>query len=338
MVDSDFFFIEGTMEVFRQGKRFWGMYDKEDDLRMCIDKSVHRYTDTLAIAAGKFFAEVLNGEERASIPEAICALPPEKLYATKSGQVKWDYPDAKFAFEENLERLAEYKKLHDAANGKAYLAEHVYANRAPAELHIHRPWDGEFFEYGFGITPLMWFSQKQLPTFAISFRDYQTKEERLPIVICLFDKGTDDLETRMQTIRKMCAERKRVVILDLAGIGKNEPEPLLKCYTDVKSHYAALHRLTDDLFFLDDSLCALRLFELEYAFGALEAEFGTNDISIYAEGKSAILAKLYGVLHGETPVEVANAESLTEMASTKYYNKYNCEGFLLPGILKYMDI
>ncbi len=337
-VDSDFFHIEGTAEVFRQSKRFWGMYDKEDDLKMCVDKSIHRYTETLAAVAGEFFAAVLNGEARTSIPDAIFDLPVHELHATKSGQVKRDYPDAKFAYEENIERLAAYKKLHNAAEGKAYLAKCVHEKREPVELHVHRPWNGEIFEYGFGITPLMWFSQKQLPTFAISFRDYQTKDERLPIVICLFDKGTDDLETRMQTIRGFCAQKKRVVILDLAGIGKNEPEPLLKAYTDAKSLYAALHRLADDLFFLDDSLCALRLFELEYAFGALEAEFGTDDISIYAEGKSAILAKLYGVLHASTPITVANAESLTEMAHTKYYNRYNCEGFLLPGILKYMDI
>ena len=99
-----------------------------------------------------------------------------------------------------------------------------------------------------------------------------------------------------------------------------------------------LDRLTKYLFFLKDSLCALRLFELEYAINALKQEFKTDKISIYAEGKSNILADLYSLLNEDIKIKKGHGDSLYKMATTKYYEDYNCAGYLLPGILKYIQI
>jgi len=336
-VDSDFFAIEGTKEVLDKSLRFWKMFEKGENLQVAVDKSTHAFTDKIAIAAGNFFAKALNGEDRTYIEEAIFALPVNELNCTKSGYVKFDYPDAKFAFDENLERLDSYKLNHDLKKAKEYLREKVDFMRSPVEFNMRRPQNNEIIDSGYGISVNMWFSQKQMPTYAISFRKLSLSEENLSIVICLWDKGTDDLESKIYKIRELCNEGKRVVVIDLSGVGKNMPNSLNSAYQP-KDRHGVLDRLTKDLYFLNDSLCALRLYELKKAFEALAKEYKSDDISIFAEGKSAILAKLYGILHENVNVEVQNADSLSEMARDKYYEDYNCSGYLLPGILKYIEI
>jgi hypothetical protein len=80
------------------------------------------------------------------------------------------------------------------------------------------------------------------------------------------------------------------------------------------------------------------LFELQQAVRALSKEYGTSDISLVAEGRSTILARLYALLHKDTPIDVRDGETLTEIARDKYYEDYNVSSYLLPGILRYIDI
>lgn len=336
VVDSDFFAIEGTQKVFGAGKRFWEMFGKEDELKMFVDKSTHAFTDGLAINAGKFFAKALNGEERTYETEAIFALAQRELQATKSGFVKLDYPDAKFVYDENIERLRSFKKEYDRKKAIEYLREKVDYKRTPCEINMRRPQNGEVLDSGFGVTVNMWFSQPQMPTYSIAFRDFRNDNKEMPIVLCLWDNGTDSLEENIYKIRKICREGKRVVVVDLAGFGKNMPDNLNFAYSE-KGRHGVLDKLSKDLLFLGDSLCALRLYELERAVEALSKEYNTDDVSIYATGKSAILAKLFKLLHDETEVVTENGESLMELATDKYYEDYNVSGFILPGILKYTD-
>lgn len=337
VVDSDFFAIEGTKEVFELSKRFWHMYDSVDNLQISIDKSTHAFTDKIAIDAGRFFAQSLNGENREYVKEAVFALPTDKLNSTKSGYVKLDYPDAKFVFDENLDRLKFYKKDHDAEKAKDFIRKSIDYKRVPVEFNMRRPLGSEIFDSGYGINVNMWFTQKQMPTYAVSFRNIKYGDEKLPVVICLFDNGTDDIEGKIYKIRKLCDDKNRVVILDLAGVGKNMPD-MLNADFGIKSRHGVIDRLTKDLFFLGDSLCALRLFELEKAVDALSKEYNTDDVSVYAEGKSAILANIYGFMHDDVTVKTENGDSLQNIANSKYYEDYNCSGYLLPGIFKYIEL
>jgi hypothetical protein len=314
------------------------MYGRGEDIDMYVDRSTHAFTDGIAIAAGKFFARTLNGEERSYNKDALAVRPVSDLFATRSGSVKFDFSDARFAYEENLDRLDALAKEHDTAKAQAYVRACVDRDRTPLrELHIRRLMNGEVFDRGYGFTPLLWFHQPQLATYALSIRRFDTDAASLPITICLWDNGTNDLETRLHRIRTLCAEGRRVVVLDLAGIGKNTPNDLNHAFP-LKNGFSAIDRLTKDLFFLGDSLCALRLFELQQAVRALSKEYGTSDISIVAEGRSTILARLYALLHKDTPIDVRDGEALTEIARDKYYEDYNVSSYLLPGILKYINI
>lgn len=337
-VDSDFFVIEGTKEVYEKSKKAWEFYGKADDFHLVIDKRTHCYSDPLAIEAGKFFSRVLNGTKKSYIKEAVKPLDERELYATKTGNVRRDISGAKIIFEENLESLNEYEKSYDKKKAKDFLRQCVDFGRVPCELNMRRPSNGEIVEYGFGTTEYMWFSQKQMPAYALAIRSISKMQDDAPVVICLFDSGTDDLEGHIYKIRQLCNDGKRVVILDLTATGKNMPYLLHYGGCDDKMRFGAIDRMTKNLFYLGDSLCALRLFELEYAFSALKAELKTEDISLYAEGKSKILADLYSLLHEEVNVTTGLGDSLYDIATTKYYEEYNCAGYLIPGILKYIKI
>ena len=338
-VDSDFFTIEGTQEVLDCNRRFWEMYGRGKDIGMHVDRSTHAFTDGIAIAAGRFFAHHLNGEERDYDGTALSVRPASDLFATQSGNVKYDYPDARFVYDENLERLDKFRKTHSTEAARAYLRSCVDRDRVPLDtLALRRPMNGEVFDRGYGITPLMWFYQPRLATYALSFRRFDMPSNRpVPITVCLWDNGTNDLESRVHRIRALCAQGKRAVVVDLAGIGKNTPHDLNHAFP-TKNGFGVLDRLTKDLFFLGDSLCALRLFELEQTVRALGEEYGTQNIALVAEGRATILARLYAILHPETPIDVRDGDRLVDIAREKYYEDYNVSSYLIPGILKYTEI
>ncbi len=59
----DFFPIEGARETLETAKRFYGMYGKEDNVRICEDQYTHSYTRKLAVMAAEFFTEVFLGQK-----------------------------------------------------------------------------------------------------------------------------------------------------------------------------------------------------------------------------------------------------------------------------------
>lgn len=328
-VDSDFFPIEGTHDVIENTKRFWTMYGAEDKLSMESDASLHQYTDKLAKKAAEFFARELNGQERQAEESMMKSLPKDALNCTKSGQVRSEFPDSRFYFEENLDRYHSMQKPEKSI--KEFLTERIEAfrNECPLKLRTMTP----IYTDGLKISPYMWFSQPQMPSFGLMFSTIMQKPRET--VICLWDRGTDSLEEHIYKIREICKEGKQALILDLSGVGKCAPNPLNHWYNE-KAQYGAVDRLAKDLFFLGDSLCALRLFELRYAIKMLRDEFKTG-VSIYAECVSAHYARLCSILEPDMEITLNNpAPDYREIVETRYYENYNISGALFPEVAKYM--
>lgn len=327
-VASDFFPVEGADEVYEDCKRFWDMHGAGDKLGMERDESLHEYTDKLAMAAGEFFARELNGEEKVADKTALKSIDKKLLNCTPSGQVRVDFPDAKFVFHENLERFNSLDVPEDDL--KTFLTKKMNFNReeVPVRLRTFTPVLGR----GIKAVPHMWFAQKYMPNHALMLTAFgKTPTET---VICLWDKGTNDIEGHIHTIRKLCKEGKAVFVLDLAGVGKCAPVLLNTAYSQ-KGMYGVLDRLNKDLFFLDDSLCAIRLFELNYAVKMLREEFNTK-VSIIAGGVSESYARLYGYI--DTDMEITledNTPTYSDIVKDRYFEEYNIQGTLIPGIARY---
>ena len=194
------------------------------------------------------------------------------------------------------------------------------------------------YDNGLKIQPLLWFSQPQVPNFGMIFTDYRTKELKSSPVICLCDRGTDALDDLNDKLRQICKAGGAAFVVDLSGIGKCSPN-LLNNIRLEKDRYGALDRITKDMFFCGDSLCALRLFDLECAIRVLEQHFPGSKVKIYARGLSSVYARLYKIVYPDCEIETDGySGKLSDIVTSKYYENYNISGVLLPGILRYTDI
>lgn len=183
------------------------------------------------------------------------------------------------------------------------------------------------------VQPLLWLSQPQMPQQGLLFSD--VRKEFTEIVVCVWDKGTDDLESHMHTVRKICQMGKAALVVDLTGMGKCKPYELNTMFS-AKERFGTLDVLTKDLYFLGDSLCALRLYELEYALKEVCGYFHCRG-SLYAEGLSAQYARLLQIVHPELEICTANEGTAYEdVLYQKYYEDYNLSSIMLPGIAKYL--
>lgn len=330
IVESDFFPIEGADEVYAVGKRFYELFGKADKLKFFSDKSTHAYTDNLARAAAEFFASELNGEDKTPDKNLIKSLPGQELNCTEKGQIAAEFDDAEFVYDENLKRFhgLEVPELPI----KDFLNEKINYNRTENPLRLRNY--GNMYERNLVITPYMWFPQNQMPGYGLLYRQFDKTPTE--VVICLWGRGTDNLEEHIYTIRRFCKEGKAVFVIDLSGMGKSMPHSLNTAYSE-KVQYGVLNKLTKDLFFLGDSLCALRLFDLRYAINVVCKELGLKP-SIYAEGVCAAYARLYKEL--DSTIEITLHEPMpeyNEIVEEKYYDDYNIAGVLLPGIAGYYN-
>ncbi|NLB80882.1 MAG: hypothetical protein GX800_04570, partial [Clostridiaceae bacterium] len=315
-VDSDFFPIDGTCSLYKDLKRFWEMSGKGSDFELFVDQSTHKFTDTLAARAGYFFAKALNGEDRRVFPAEVREIEPHLLNCTKTGQVATEYPDAKFIYHENLERYREKRSL---TNKVEWLREKVDFERRPVDFNLRTFYT--HYENGLFISHMLWFTQDKIACHGIMFKDFDKKDEKLPVEICLWGDGTDDIENNIRFIRKICDKCETAFVVDLTGIGKSEPDAINP--KGLKEADGTISKLNKDLIFLNDSLCAMRVYDLERTVEMLKTLPNAGVISLFGKGFSAVYVNLYKILHEEMKTETEDDVSPREIVENKYYENYN---------------
>lgn len=326
--DSDFFCVEGTEDLMAVCSRFWALFGKQEALQRVSDDTVHGYSMPLAAGATAFFARVLNGEERKADPQAIRSMDEKLLWATPKGQVVLSYPDAKTVFEENRERLQE---IHCAEGAGDFIRERMNFMRQRVPLRLRKIIPAATAS-GLQVQPLLWFSQPQMPQQGLLFTQDPAFTE---IVVCLWDKGTDDLESHEEAIREICRSGKAALVVDFSGMGKCKPYELNTLFPATE-RFGVLDVLAKDLYCLDDSLCALRLYELEYVLKEICSYFHCKG-SVYAEGLCCRYGQLLKIVKPELDVHSAKEGATYEdIVCKKYYCDHNLSGIMLPGIGKYI--
>lgn len=340
VADSDFFPIEGARKVYEENKKWWSLLGNEKDLEMYVDRTLHAYTDNLANAAGEFFKKAFSmNVERVNVSTA--PLPEKEVNVTKSGHVSLDFPDARFLYEENKLLYDKIKKEKEKMpkeereeKAREFLKKAMYEGREETPLEIRT--FGTEYDNGLRFLPYMWFTQPQLPNTGMLFTSYKTTQITKNPVIFLCDKGTNALDDIIDNIREVIENGGAAFVVDLSGVGTNEPHDL-NSGRQVKDRYGALDRITKDMFFNGDSLCALRLFELEKAVEVLKTFYPESEPEIFARGLSNVYAELYKIVHPETKITTEGTERrLERLVEDKYYENYNISGILLPEVLKYI--
>ncbi|MCF7839075.1 MAG: prolyl oligopeptidase family serine peptidase [Candidatus Marinimicrobia bacterium] len=337
-VQYDFFPIEGTRRSVARCQRFWSLLDREGGLDLVEDVSPHAYTDTLARAAAEFFSRHLLGQAVTPDSAAIQALPPEALWCTPTGQVRAWKPEARFVFDENQDRLRALAvhPVNSREQARAWLHEQVRGPRTPCDLNPRLMDLGQY--QGIEVTAGLWWSQPGLFNHGYLLRRVADRGQPLPVTIALWPEGTNDVRRHWNWITLECEKSRAVLIFDPTGTGALQPMPLDN--RAPQARYGVLHKLSDDLCFLGDSLAAIRVWDLLRLLEMLACWPGVvaaTPLAVHAEGFMATYARLAATLEPRL-AQMAFRDAAPPCAAwvaQRHYDDYETRTFVLPGLLRH---
>ncbi|MCC6443869.1 MAG: acetylxylan esterase [Armatimonadetes bacterium] len=342
-VTSDFFPIEGTRRTVQRCRRIWELMGKAGDLDLVEDFSTHAYTRPLARAAAQFFSRHLLGEERIPDDSLIAPVPSSRLWCTQSGQVRGEIEGAEFVHEENLRRLEELKVARQSdpqqrEKALAWLKESVLKDRKPCDLNPRFYVTGQAEDLD--AEPAFWWSQEGLLGHGCLFRRFERRGQALPVTVAVWHDGVRAMDDRQEWIRAECASGRAVLVLDVAGSGGLAAAPLSA--TAPEDFYGVLHKLADDLFWLDDNLAALRTYDVLRALDMIAAWPGldASDIRLYAHGREGVYGQFAALIDDRIRgIEVADGiGSYESWVGARHYNARSMKNIVLRGMLRYFDL
>jgi hypothetical protein len=346
-VSADFFPIEGTRQTVERSKRFWELLGKPSNLELFEDISEHKYTVPMAKRAAAFFAEHLLGKSVELEGIETAPLCNKDLFSTRTGQVRGDYPDSRWILDENKTRLAELEKKRLSQSddtmklqATAWLRSTVHEQRQPMSLNPRFVDIGHVHECK--VIRYVWWSQRKLFSHAYLLQDSRMQGKEQPLIIGLWKHGTRDLKSHMGWIRQQFAEGRSVLVLDVSGEGALVPNSIHP--NGLYGRFGTFYKLTTDLFWLNDSLAALRCYDVIRAIAMAKQEMVKHGapIQLYAKegfGLYALAAKLLDENGSIEKVKLAsNEESIRDWMISRHYQVNEKLTNLMPGMLHYFDI
>ena len=344
-VTSDFFPIEGTRRTVARARRVWELSGRGRALELVEDESTHAYAPKLARAAARFFAQHLLSTSVDPAGFEPKAFPPEALHATKSGQVRAEFPDAEFVFDLTRARLAEVEAARAAlsaadrkARAREWLRDQVLRQREDSPLNPRRIDRGRAVG-AFTVDIAFWYPQPYLANLGMLIRPRERRADHLPVTIAIWDEGTAALSAHTEWIAAECARGRAVFVVNLSGMGPLKPDAINQGPTD--DLYGTWRKLSDDLDWMGDSMVALRTYQ---ALRSLEVlgewpELNRDEVRFYAEGRIGVHAKLAAALAPTVKgCEWRDGFTFTDFVRTRFYDSKNIKPFILPGVLRYLDI
>lgn len=226
------------------------------------------------------------------------------------------------------------------ASAKEWLHEQVFANRTPCPLNPRRmpleDTDGLRTEYW------LWWSQEGVMNSGYWFRGSDGNAGSSPeTTIAAWTGGTTRLREHWRWIRETCANGRGVMVLNGSGVGPHEPAPVFG--RPVRGLFGMLHKLTDELIWLGDSLAALRTYDMIRCAELIDGESGSRAggrISVYAPGHAWLPARLAACLSeriGEVASDRACA-SLSDWFLSAGEESEEWMSTVFPGLLQHLDM
>lgn len=352
-VTWDFFPIEATRRTVERARRLYELCGNPAGLDMVEDESQHEYTRTLARAAAEFFSKhLLEPSVKAGLeprpvddPE-VEPIEPERLWCTKSGQVRGEIEGARFVCDENKDRLAlieaERAAISESSRrqrAEEWLRERVFAHRQECPPNPRFIQDDTLQEMRVQIWA--WWSQENVLNYGMVFRHFSDVGKQLPVTAAVWDDGCAGLRSHVDWIRGTCESGRAVLVLNLSGVGKHAPHP-------VGTHpllglYGTVYKLSNDLYWLDDSIVAMRVYDLLRALDVMEKLPGldASDLHFYASGLHGIYPRLAAVIDKRIRgVELAEGTfaSWADWIRSRHYEQRDILSVILPGALQYLDL
>jgi hypothetical protein len=345
-VTSDFFPIEGTRRTVERARRLWSLMGRKNDLEYVEDVSIHFYTLPLARAVTRFFSKHLLGKPVEIDSSTIKPIDANRLLCTPSGQVRADLPASRWVFDDNNDRLTALEKARTKLPEKTrknqamkWLRKTVNKDRNPVPVNIRVYHNLDTIE-DMTVDMGYWWSQERLFNEALVFRSAFATDKKLPVTIALWDDGHKSIATHLHWIRQTCASGRAVMVVSLSGMGHLQPNPVTGRTVD--EPLGTLHKFANDLAFLDDSVCAMRTFDMLRTLDAIAQWPGLNPsgIEVYAHGKCSVYAELAAAIQPRL-ASLTTKDPLPDFAHfvrSRYYSNRGIQALLLPGILQHTDL
>jgi hypothetical protein len=345
-VTWDFFPIEGTRRTVERARRVWGLWGRGNDLRLTEDDSIHAYTPKLARTAAEFFARHLLGRERVNWENfSPRPFPAEQLRVTSTGQVKADFPDARFVFDETADRL----KAAEARRAALPAAERRARARSWVQEQLARDSEGvtvnprrivQDRQLGdFRVDVAYWFGHRDVNNFGVLIRPLTPARGPRPVTVALWEEGTAAISRHVDWIASECGQGRAVLVVSLSGMGTLKPDAI-NSYP-LAASYGTWHKLSDDLQWLGDSMVAWRTREALRTLEVLRTwpELSTEDIRFYGEGRIGVHARLAAfAAPRELSCEWRDGFKFADLVRTRRYDNRDIKTYMLPGVLNFLDL
>lgn len=205
----DFFSIEGARETALEVSRIYDSVGAGDRFGKFEADDGHGYTAPRRAESFRFFSLWLEGKEDTRPEPEMRILSEKELFATKSGQVAVDYPSGESVFSLNQKRLAEVKQSGATVDSVRAFTGYAPLKGAPRvkSYGVTAQLEKLTIESEAGIF---------LPTLI-----YKPKGNG-PFQAVILANGRGKMAGHDQA-KKLVAEGKLVLSLDLRGIGETQP-------------------------------------------------------------------------------------------------------------------
>ncbi|WP_164821582.1 alpha/beta hydrolase family protein [Paenibacillus koleovorans] len=354
----DFFPIEGTMDTVSRVRRLWELHEAGDRLELFVDDAIHAYTQRMAREAARFFAKHLAGAAPWEVDAAIASEriePFERslLLCTAGGQVLLDKElvcrgaqSVHDIIRERLGSLEEERGLRLTSIGQEqlrgesidWLRDRVYRDRKPCELNPRLNMltgsTGEWSVYN-----AAWWAQEGVLGHAMVLRPLDSEGQEIPATIAVWNEGTRDLQRHREWLRRTCGQGRAAIVLDVSGVGALNPYPIQD--KDPLDFYEIIHKLACDLYWLDDSLAAMRVFDVLRAAEAIGRLPGirSSDLRLYGSGTYGLYACLAAVLEPKLKFRWEDPMlSFSDWVKDPGYDSRDIHSLIVPGILTQLDL
>lgn len=334
----DFIPYEGVKKLYNETKRLYGLSENQDNVQISTVPKPHGYAVESAKDAAEFFAKHLLGKELDVDIENVNALDDQQLFCTNSGKVLADIENSISAFEENLKEFSGQKPLSEKEKYEI-LDKKVFLSRPKDNEIVFRKLTESYFTGvydGMWVQPYIWLTHDMMPCHGIMFKNEKFQNKDLPVTICLWQGGTDNLCENSDKIKQICDSGRAAFVVDLTAMGKCSPNQM-KGETDV---YAATSSITDkiakSLFATGDSLCALKAYDLLQTIRVLREEI-SSDIELYTTGKYCIFGRIVEILDKDVLLTFENETKVSDIIKNKYYDNYDIPQIIMPNIGNLID-
>lgn len=344
-VTDDFFPIEGTRRTVERCRRIWEIFGVRELPALVEDAAGHAYTRTLAVEATRFFSRQLRGADCEPDYDAVEPLAESEVRCSRSGQVMRDFPDAEAVFESvdrrrrDLNDERQRRSTPTRQRAEEFLRTRVAAHRVPCD-HNARSYCTDHVA-GLRMDALVWWSQPDLLGHALAITNPSRPLRGSPVTLALWDGGTSETRGHWSWIRDTVEAGRSVVVLDVSGVGALAPHDLLTGYAP-KEFYGVIHKLADDLTWLNDNLAVLRTYDVLRAADMLRDRYEVRDLTIYALSGPAREC-VYGILAAQLAPDIrleveGEVPAYSDWVGERLYDPQNIKAIELPGVLEWFDL